>query len=87
MNTNDFIAILVSALLFGSVHAITALYAVIATFAGIYFGYLQVANDHTLVVPMIAHGLYDFLALLYAHYVVSNMSTQRQQEILEVDLN
>lgn len=52
--------------LFGAVHWITSAYALIAAGMGLYLGglYLWTGN---LLVPMIAHALYDFIAL--CHYL------------------
>lgn len=57
--------LVVSNLIFGLVHAVTPLYAVLATLVGIYLGLaLDVMGDKNLLVPVIIHGLYDFLAFL-----------------------
>ncbi|MCX7084046.1 MAG: type II CAAX endopeptidase family protein [Methylococcales bacterium] len=57
--------LVVSNLIFGLVHAVTPLYAVLATLVGIYLGLaLDVMGDRNLLVPVIIHGLYDFLAFL-----------------------
>jgi membrane protease YdiL (CAAX protease family) len=52
------------ALLFGLMHAMTAAYLVLATFAGAYLGWAYLASGN-LLVPVVAHGLYDFVALVY----------------------
>lgn len=57
-------AVLLAAVLFGMLHRITWTYAILATLVGCYLGWLLVACD-TLWVPIIAHGLYDFIALIY----------------------
>ena len=57
--------LVVSNLIFGLVHAVTPLYALLATLVGIYLGLaLDVTGDKNLLVPVIIHGLYDFLAFL-----------------------
>jgi uncharacterized protein len=54
-----------SNILFGLVHAVTPLYAVLATLVGIYLGLsLDYGGDRNLLTPIIIHGLYDFLAFL-----------------------
>ena len=58
------LALLLVGLLFGLAHAMSAAYFVLATLAGIYLGWLALACGN-LVPPMIAHGLYDFVALWY----------------------
>jgi uncharacterized protein len=54
-----------SNILFGLVHAITPLYAVLATLVGIYLGLsLDFGGERNLLTPIIIHGLYDFLAFM-----------------------
>ncbi len=54
-----------SNVIFGLVHAVTPLYAVLATVVGIYLGLaLDIGGDRNLLIPIIIHGLYDFLAFL-----------------------
>jgi membrane protease YdiL (CAAX protease family) len=57
-------AIVVAGALFGLLHRLTWTYAVFATAVGCYFGWLFLVFG-SLWVPMIAHALYDFLALVY----------------------
>jgi len=57
--------LVVSNILFGLVHAVTPLYAVLATLVGIYLGLaLDYGGDRNLLTPIIIHGLYDFLAFM-----------------------
>jgi hypothetical protein len=56
--------LLVASVAFGLVHFLSAAYAAFATVIGLYCGWLWLASDN-LLVPMVAHGLYDFLALIY----------------------
>ena len=54
-----------SNIIFGLVHAVTPLYAVLAALVGIYLGLsLDYGGDRNLLTPMIIHGLYDFLAFV-----------------------
>ena len=54
-----------SNILFGLVHAVTPLYAVLATLVGIYLGlFLDYGGERNLLTPIIIHGLYDFLAFI-----------------------
>jgi membrane protease YdiL (CAAX protease family) len=50
------------AILFGLAHAMTKIYFVMATVIGFYFGWLAL-QDNNLVTPIVAHAVYDFLAL------------------------
>ncbi|MDO8844983.1 CPBP family intramembrane glutamic endopeptidase [Methylicorpusculum sp.] len=59
------IGLLGSNIIFGLVHAVTPLYAVLAMLVGIYLGLsLDYGDERNLLGPMIIHGLYDFLAFL-----------------------
>ena len=53
-----------AAILFGLLHAVNAAYAVLATLMGMYLGWLWLATGN-LAVPVVAHAVYDFLALGY----------------------
>lgn len=53
-----------ASLAFGAVHAISTTYAILATIIGAYLGWLwQITGN--LLPPMIAHALYDWIALVY----------------------
>ncbi len=55
--------LLVSNIIFGLVHAVTPLYAVLAMLIGIYLGlFLDYGGERNLLTPVIIHALYDFLA-------------------------
>lgn len=57
--------ILISSVIFGLVHAVTALYFVMATVVSIYLGlYLDYDNTRNLLTPIIIHALYDFFAFV-----------------------
>ena len=59
---------LVTSSLFGLAHLVTSSYAVMAGLLGLYLGVLAVWHDN-LLVPMVVHALYDFVALTYlVHY-------------------
>jgi membrane protease YdiL (CAAX protease family) len=58
------LAIALSSVAFGLAHCITPTYVVLATLIGSYLGWLFWISDQ-LLVPIVAHALYDFLALLY----------------------
>ena len=58
------VAISVVSLLFGLAHAMSKAYFVAATAIGLYLGWLALAFDD-LIAPIVAHGLYDFIALTY----------------------
>jgi uncharacterized protein len=56
--------LLVSAVVFGLLHTVTTTYAVMAGLIGLFLGWLWLATGN-LLTPMIAHGAYDFVALVY----------------------
>jgi membrane protease YdiL (CAAX protease family) len=53
-----------ASLLFGLAHAVTRAYVVLAALVGAYLGGLWLATGN-LLVPVVAHGLYDFAAILW----------------------
>jgi membrane protease YdiL (CAAX protease family) len=54
-----------SNVIFGLAHAVTPLYAVLAALVGIYLGLsMDYAGDRNLLLPIVIHGLYDFLAFI-----------------------
>jgi len=61
----------VASVVFGLLHAVTPVYALLATVAGAYFGWLYAACGHSVAVPAVAHAVYDWIALLLVHYEVT----------------
>jgi uncharacterized protein len=57
-------ALVLTALLFGLLHALSKIYFALATVIGLGLGWMT-WHYNDLVGPMVAHSLYDFLALLY----------------------
>jgi hypothetical protein len=57
-------ALAVTSLLFGALHPMTLTYAAMAALMGVYLGALVLANGN-LLPAVVAHALYDFLALAY----------------------
>lgn len=52
-------------IIFGMAHAVTPLYAVLAALVGVYLSLsLDFGGDRNLLIPIIIHGLYDFLAFI-----------------------
>ncbi|HEY8158674.1 MAG TPA: CPBP family intramembrane glutamic endopeptidase [Methylobacter sp.] len=57
--------LVVSNIIFGLAHAVTPLYAVLATLTGIYLSLsMDYGGDRNLLLPVVIHGLYDFLAFI-----------------------
>jgi membrane protease YdiL (CAAX protease family) len=57
-------ALIVPSVIFGLLHLITPTYAILAALMGIYLGCWVLFADN-LLVAVIAHALYDFVALVY----------------------
>lgn len=77
-----FLSISLSSLFFGALHAVTPLYATLTFIGSIYFGILYHISLGNLVVPIVTHALYDVIVLMWAHVVVTNMTKEEQQKIL-----
>lgn len=58
------LAVLIASSLFGVMHAVTLTYALFAGIMGAYLSWVWHAADN-LLAPVLAHALYDFLALVY----------------------
>jgi len=57
--------LILSNIVFGLVHAVTPLYAVLAALVGVYLGLsLDYGGERNLLTPIIIHGFYDFLAFV-----------------------
>jgi membrane protease YdiL (CAAX protease family) len=56
--------LVIASTLFGLLHFVTPAYALLAGLLGLYLGILYLVTGN-LVVPIVVHALYDFLALLY----------------------
>ncbi|HMO15592.1 MAG TPA: CPBP family intramembrane metalloprotease [Pirellulaceae bacterium] len=59
-----FLALTIASVIFGVLHWIDRIYALLATAAGFYMGMLMLATG-TVVVPMVAHAAYDFMILYW----------------------
>ena len=67
---SETIALFISGAIFGLLHAVTPSYALLATLASFFFGYLYNISGN-LAVPMVSHAVYDIGALVWSHYQVS----------------
>ncbi len=61
---NCWVALGITSVLFGLGHLITSTYAFLAALLGLYMGALVLAYDNVLV-AMVTHALYDYVALIY----------------------
>jgi membrane protease YdiL (CAAX protease family) len=62
--TTPAIGVVITSLVFGLMHALSKPYFFLATAIGLCFGWMT-WYYHDLVAPMVAHTLYDFVALVY----------------------
>lgn len=60
----DWIALLAASCVFGCFHPLSTTYVVLAALIGLYLGLLLMFSG-SLLAPVLAHGLYDFIALVY----------------------
>ncbi|HVT28740.1 MAG TPA: CPBP family intramembrane glutamic endopeptidase [Lacipirellulaceae bacterium] len=68
--TTPVVGLLITSFLFGLAHALSKLYFLFAFGVGCFLGWLMLRyND--LAAPMVAHGVYDFIALTYLSHRVS----------------
>jgi membrane protease YdiL (CAAX protease family) len=58
------VAIVVAAILFGAAHPLSPLYIILTAVMGAYLGLLFHWTGN-LLIPIVAHGVYDFIALFY----------------------
>jgi membrane protease YdiL (CAAX protease family) len=58
------LAVGIASVVFGVCHWLNSAYALMATVIGVYLGVLLLYTDN-LLAPIVAHALYDFLALCY----------------------
>jgi uncharacterized protein len=58
------LGLIIASALFGIVHSITPMYALLAATISVYLGLVWLWSGN-LLLPIIAHGLYDFLVLWY----------------------
>lgn len=63
------LGLLAASAVFGLLHSLTPTYAILAALIGAYFGGLVLWTEN-LLPPIIAHGVYDFAALVYLTRVV-----------------
>ena len=61
---NVILAVVLASALFGAFHLLTWTYAIIAAVIGAYLGLLWIWTGN-LLTPMVAHAVYDFVALVY----------------------
>jgi len=80
--TSEIVAVGLSSIIFGALHAVTPLYAILAALASVYFGWLYIVTGN-LAIPIATHAFYDWAALLYAHWTVANMTESEQKSLLE----
>ena len=76
----QFAAVGLSSIVFGALHAVTPLYAILASLASVYFGGIYIWSDN-LAVPIACHAFYDLVALLFAHWTVCRLTDEEQDSL------
>lgn len=61
---SPWLALAIASVVFGLAHPMSVTYAVLAGAIGAYLGWLLMASDN-LLVPIVTHAAYDFVALVY----------------------
>lgn len=69
--TTPAVGLVAGSLVFGGLHAVSRLYFVLATLIGLYLGWLMMEFED-ITVPIVAHALYDFVALTYLTYAFND---------------
>jgi uncharacterized protein len=72
------LGLLAAAVLFGLLHVITPTYGILAGLIGLYLGGLWLMS-HNLLTPIVTHGTYDFLALVYLVRVKGGKAEMRDE--------
>lgn len=62
--TTPLVGLVITSILFGLAHALSKAYFILAVIVGLFLGWLTL-HYNDLVAPMVAHSVYDFLALVY----------------------
>lgn len=76
------IGLVLASVLFGLAHFITRTYAILAAVIGLYLGLLMIVTDNILV-PMVVHATYDFVALSYWLQTRSPLDTELNDSTVE----
>jgi uncharacterized protein len=74
--TTPAVGIVLGGVLFGLMHALSKIYFVLATLIGLCFGWLA-WHFQELVSPIVAHTVYDFVALMYLSHLRTSGRDQR----------
>lgn len=75
-------SLVIASVLFGLCHYLSHTYFLLATLAGFYFGLLMIVSG-SIVPPILAHALYDFVALVYLLAEHQEQRRQRTRELWE----
>ncbi|OHB67944.1 MAG: hypothetical protein A2V70_17985 [Planctomycetes bacterium RBG_13_63_9] len=82
--SGTWVALVVAAILFGLAHQVTFTYAVLAGLIGLYLGGIWLAGEKNLLLPIVTHAMYDFLALVYLVMIRKRTSDGRPPEVPNV---
>lgn len=77
-------ALLISNLMFAAAHLITPTYALLAGIIGVYLGWvMHFVEPPNLLVPLLAHTLYDFVGFVFIAVAWKQRQRQRQRELAD----
>lgn len=74
-HVGPYFGLAVASAIFGLLHSVTAVYAVLAAFIGVYLGTLWLVFGN-LLVPAVVHAVYNFWALVYLAQMRSDKAGQ-----------
>ena len=75
-------SLIIASLLFGLAHAVTPAYFIIASLMGLYLGWLYLHTGN-LLIPIIVHGLYDWIAIRFYLWNRNRRSSDADKSIVE----
>jgi len=68
---------------FGLGHSVTSAYFVLSALSSLIFSLMFVSSGNNIVVPVLAHGIYDFLAISYILFEIAQEKAKGEEELLE----
>lgn len=75
MYSSPLVGLAIASLLFGAVHAMSTTYFIAATLLGVFLGWMTMTYDD-LIGPIVAHALYDFVAIMLIRSSLDSPTTQ-----------
>ncbi|GMI45487.1 hypothetical protein TrCOL_g3003 [Triparma columacea] len=79
-------SLLLTSFLFALGHAVTPLYALISFIASMYFGWVYLSTGD-LLIPIISHSLYDMVAVIATHWLVTGKTREERDALRKIGQN